>query len=386
MATINTRNKKLVIDFRFDGNRFRERTKLDDTVANRKRLAKVVLKLESEIDAGTFDYDEFFPNRNNKKPVAKPRPTPVNINTIALTEFFDNWFNENKNTWSTSHTDNTLFNMKRYILPTLGNSDVSAINRACILALRSEILNGKFSKKTPSNNYVNKIMATFQQVLAEAALRYEFQSPFLQIKRLKKEITEVKPFSLEEVQKMISMIRQDYRSYLITRFFTGLRTSEINGLKWKFVDFEKREIVVREGLVKEETTNLKNHSSRREVNMTDAVFNALQEQYKHTGHLKYVFCNSAGNPINLTNFTNRVWQPLLRLLEIEYRQPYQTRHTAATLWLAAGEAPEYVARQMGHSSTQMLFTVYSRYVPNLTRQDGSAFDQLINHHIPQPPT
>jgi len=25
----------------------------------------------------------------------------------------------------------------------------------------------------------------------------------------------------------------------------------------------------------------------------------------------------------------------------------------------------------------MLFTVYSRYVPNLTRQDGSALDKLL---------
>jgi integrase len=28
----------------------------------------------------------------------------------------------------------------------------------------------------------------------------------------------------------------------------------------------------------------------------------------------------------------------------------------------------------------MLFTVYSRYVPNLTRQDGSALETLIANH------
>jgi integrase len=32
---------------------------------------------------------------------------------------------------------------------------------------------------------------------------------------------------------------------------------------------------------------------------------------------------------------------------------------------------------MGHTTTEMLFRVYSRYVPNLTRQDGSAFDRLM---------
>ncbi len=32
---------------------------------------------------------------------------------------------------------------------------------------------------------------------------------------------------------------------------------------------------------------------------------------------------------------------------------------------------------MGHSSTEMLFRVYSRYVPDVTRQDGSAIDNLL---------
>jgi integrase len=53
------------------------------------------------------------------------------------------------------------------------------------------------------------------------------------------------------------------------------------------------------------------------------------------------------------------------------------RHTAATLWLASGEAPEWIARQLGHASTEMLFRIYSRYVPNLTRRDGSAFERLL---------
>jgi integrase len=57
------------------------------------------------------------------------------------------------------------------------------------------------------------------------------------------------------------------------------------------------------------------------------------------------------------------------------------RHTAATLWLASGEAPEWIARQLGHTSTEMLFRVYSRYVPNLTRRDGSAMERLLKQHI-----
>ena len=98
-----------------------------------------------------------------------------------------------------------------------------------------------------------------------------------------------------------------------------------------------------------------------------------------TGGLRgYVFCNRAGQPLDHNNFTKRVWYPLLRHLGLKPRRPYQMRHTAATLWLAAGENPEWIARQMGHASTEMLFKVYSRFVPNLTRQDGSAFERIVS--------
>jgi integrase len=90
-----------------------------------------------------------------------------------------------------------------------------------------------------------------------------------------------------------------------------------------------------------------------------------------------VFCNIEGKPLDNKNFSDRVWYPLLRHLGLERRRPYQTRHTAATLWLASGEAPAWIAMQLGHSDQQMLFKVYARYVPNLTRQDGSAMERLL---------
>ena len=48
------------------------------------------------------------------------------------------------------------------------------------------------------------------------------------------------------------------------------------------------------------------------------------------------------------------------------------------MWLASGENPEWVARQLGHANTEMLFKVYSRFIPNLTRRDGSAFEKFLD--------
>ena len=49
----------------------------------------------------------------------------------------------------------------------------------------------------------------------------------------------------------------------------------------------------------------------------------------------------------------------------------------ASIWLASGESPEWIARQLGHTSTEMLFRTYSRYVPNMTKTDGI----LVNKYL-----
>jgi integrase len=55
----------------------------------------------------------------------------------------------------------------------------------------------------------------------------------------------------------------------------------------------------------------------------------------------------------------------------------ETRHAFASWALAAGESPEWVGRTMGHVSTAMIYKTHGRYIPNLTRQDGSALEVML---------
>lgn len=266
-----------------------------------------------------------------------------------------------------------------HLLPHFGEKPVGTITKAEILAFRTKLadLPGRAGAKL-SNKRINGILAPMRQILAEAADRYGFVSPTLNLKPLRLRKTDVEPFTLEQVQQMLATVRADWRNYFTVRFFTGMRTGEAHGLKWKYVDFDKRQILVRETFVLGEDEYTKTDSSQRDIQMTQVVFEALRAQHAATGKLSdYVFCNKEGKPLDNDNFGTRVWYPLLRHLGLKKRRPYQMRHTAATLWLASGEAPEWIARQLGHSSTEMLFRVYSRYVPNLTRQDGSAIDRLL---------
>ncbi|MGO3863261.1 MULTISPECIES: Arm DNA-binding domain-containing protein [unclassified Halomonas] len=383
MGKIRVREKtnKLFFDFRYLGKRCREQTSLDNTAANRKKLERILEKIEAEITLGSFDYGRYFPDSPRAQTLSKRALTAVGgyQATPLLHQFAETWFAEKEIEWRESQIVTVQGCLDRHILPALGHKEVGSITRAEILEFRASLakVNTRSGKKLSASR-INHIMTPLRMMLNEAADRYEFSSPYRGIKSLNVPRTDVEPFSLYEVQRIISNVRDDFRQYYTVRFFTGMRTGEIDGLTWEHVDFSRRQILVHQAMVNGKVVPTKNDGSFRAIDMSQPVFDALKAQFEVTGKTGLVFTTRKGTALSHHNVTKRVWYPLLEELGMNKRRPYQTRHTAATLWLAAGESPEWIARQMGHTTTEMLFRVYSRFVPNLTRQDGSAFERMLN--------
>ena len=112
-------------------------------------------------------------------------------------------------------------------------------------------------------------MIALRMILDSAAERYDFDSPYKNIKNLKQGKIEVTPFSLKEVHAILATVRDDFKPYYTVRFFTGMRTSEIDGLQWKNVDLQRREIHIREALVNGELGGTKTYGSDRTIQMSD---------------------------------------------------------------------------------------------------------------------
>ncbi len=270
MGSIRTRpdNGYLFMDFRYKGARFREQTAMPDNAANRKRLEKAMAAIEDGIAAGTFDYSSFFPSSKNVKkfdelngafvmrPVAANvaravAAPPVNGDGPLFRVFAGTWFTEKEVEWRKSHRISTRADLDKVLLPRFGDKVVSQITKADILGFRAELSKVTARGKTTplSARRINKIFGPLRQILDEAADRFDFRTPFHNIKQLKFRKTDIKPFSLDEVRQILDTVRPDFRHYYTVRFFTGMRTGEADGLKWKYVDFERRLILVRETVV-----------------------------------------------------------------------------------------------------------------------------------------
>lgn len=389
MAKIRTRpgSNTLFIDFYYMKRRCREQTSLPDTPANRKKLEVLASRINAEILLDQFEYARYFPTSTRVREFEQlKRQRSIAIATvlnkgenITFKSFAYTWYEQMNVTWRDSYRRNIKTLLFGRILEHFGNLPITTITKSDLLSFRAQLASvRKKNGNALSPDHINRHLKILRMILQEAAERFEFVSPASSLKLLKIPKSDIDPFNLEEIQKIIATVRPDFKDYLITRFFTGMRPAEIDGLRWQYVDLDKKLISVRETLVKNQINYTKTDSSQRDIEMSEIVLLALRRQSAITGENDYVFCTNTGTPLCQRNFSRRVWYPLLRHLRLRLRNPYQTRHTAATLWLAAGESPEWIARQLGHASTEMLFRVYSRYVPNLTRRDGSAFEKLIN--------
>ena len=71
------------------------------------------------------------------------------------------------------------------------------------------------------------------------------------------------------------------------------------------------------------------------------------EKYSPEG---LVFPGFSGKVLNTASFRKTVWKPVLAGLGVEYRKPYQTRHTFITLALEHGLDAKDVAKLVGNSA------------------------------------
>jgi integrase len=73
-----------------------------------------------------------------------------------------------------------------------------------------------------------------------------------------------------------------------------------------------------------------------------------------------------------------IWVKAMEKSGLPFWRMYETRHTFASWALSQGETPEWVARTLGHADSSMVYRTYSRYIPNVTRRDGSALEEIFS--------
>jgi integrase len=116
-----------------------------------------------------------------------------------------------------------------------------------------------------------------------------------------------------EIKAILAAAEGRWRPFLMVAVFCGLRASELRGLRWKDVDFEKSEIRVHQRADRYNTMGPpKSAAGERAVPMPKQVLDALKgwRLACPTGALDLVFPNGAGRVENHANIVTRGLWPI----------------------------------------------------------------------------
>ncbi len=164
MGSINVRKEtgNLVLDFRYRNYRCREHTALEDSPANRKKLQKILDRIELEIKLGSFEYARFFPGSKLAARFggAALAPTPAPAAPIAAAvaplpaaarpsfrQFAETWQQESAVAWRRSYQRTVRDIVRKHLEPAFGQRDVGSLSREELLQFRSELAKVKGRKK-----------------------------------------------------------------------------------------------------------------------------------------------------------------------------------------------------------------------------------------------
>ena len=209
-----------------------------------------------------------------------------------------------------------------------------------------------------------------------------------------------------EVNAIIGAATGRWRPLLITAIFTGMRSSELRGLRWEDVDFEQRMIHVRQradqwGVI----GSPKSGAGHRAISVGPDLLKELREWWPHCprhgktdnqpGRLWLVFPNGEGNTKSHANIINRGFDPVqVRAGVCEPKRDdggepvrdadgkpvmvakygmHALRHFFASAAISSGRfQPKEVQTMLGHASIQMTFDVYGHLFQNHQDVDARA--------------
>jgi integrase len=170
---------------------------------------------------------------------------------------------------------------------------------------------------------------------------------------------------------------------------TGMRRSELLGLRWDDVDLKKARVSVNRGLVavayELRESRGKTPNSRRSIDLDPTTIKVLRawREWQKVEHEAagvesegWLFTNTDGKPVHphsisqtFERIANRAGVPRIRLHDL--------RHTHGTLLIKAGVPVKVVSERLGHGNPAFTIDTYQHVLPGMQAEAARTFEQLI---------
>jgi integrase len=275
--------------------------------------------------------------------------------------------------------------LRLYVLPRFGESRLDNIERERVRQFISDLRARGLAKNT-IRLAVTTLRAVLNAAIEDRLIEHNSAQGLGRFVKSEKATREATSLKSAEVERLLRAAREELAlsdwALILTAVRSGLREGELAALQWGDIQFAESEedadryIVVQRNYDRRWSHKMLTPKSKkpRRVDMSRELRRVLLElrderlvkafadgQSDISDEL--VFPSEAGTPIEMNNFSQRVFKPLLASAGLRRIRFHDLRHTFGSLLIQAGASLAYVRDQMGHSSIQVTVDIYGHLIP-----------------------
>jgi len=197
------------------------------------------------------------------------------------------------------------------------------------------------------------------------------------------------PAQVETFADAMSEVGPRYCALIWLGCYGGPRIGELLALRWTDIDALRRSVTISRKVIEvsgagmvEGTT--KTRAGRRTVTLPRRVMTELERHRHAFASGERVFTSANGDQVRANNLRRRQWAAAVKLAGLDGLTFHDMRHTAVSLWVAAGASDLEVAKWAGHRSAAFTKSRYAHLFPEHGEALADRLDTFIATSTPTP--
>jgi len=311
---------------------------------------------------------------------------------MNLGEFLAEWLNTVSSSSSKGTHITYSWTVRKHILPYIGD-----VNLMDLRPDRIQRFYHHLQKEGSSNHAVHVTHKTLRVAMNHAVkLGLLGRNPCSGTTPPKPEQTEMKFYDDHQVKQLLKTAKEigdRFYPFYFLAIHTGMRLSEIIGLKWEDVNWDLSTLQVKRQVMHLKGgsyifTEVKSRSGNRTIILGTQALELLKVHRREQQilissvgekwvDLDLVFPSYVGTPVTGSNI-RRAFRRLLKASGLPKIRFHDLRHTAASLMLNHGIPVLIVSKRLGHSKPSITIDVYGHLIPSQQAEAAQLMDNLMS--------
>jgi len=228
----------------------------------------------------------------------------------------------------------------------------------------------------PHSRQVKGHVRNLMHTLFQAAIRWEMadRNPVDLVRQSHKRLKLPRVLTPAQFQSLLSKLTEPYKTMVLTVACLGLRVSELLGLQWGDIDFEKLAVRIQRSVVEGKVYPTKTEASQSVLPLDPSLAEALliyKAKAKHKDPSDFVFAGESGGPRWKDCILADYLKPAAASADIGKIGWHTFRHTYSTLLHGFGATPAVQKELLRHANIQTTLNVYTQAISAEKREAAS---------------